>query len=351
MEAKVLGVGEKSGGLHTNLYDLLTPSELRGLAGISARSKEGLLGTKAAILGHEKTRNRQRIILLCKALNAKLYPVIFDELYLIVTNKNGIFVPFEGPVPKTVLEFLKILNFETERGPYTTKRLLGGNSNWKEADLLWQYCELGLCPLPTKVFDNDRECEAYLDSIGEEEDDDFQIIYCNWGAATRNLSIEMRAKGLNPNNPKTRDEYERDNPTSKAVKERKLIRRCYLVRVKGTPFQYIPEPKEWEYETKEAYIRAYENYSFIPVSLEALAKYITEELIYVARNPAICDDALGLSRKPEVSLSQALREEEELESALRESREGGGGKDGAGAGGGGGAGAGGGGGRKRQREE
>jgi len=367
VEAKVLGIGEKSGGLHTPLYDLLTKEELRGLTGIAARSEGELVGPREAVLAHERARNRPRILLLCKALSSKLNPLIFDEIYLIVTNRMGEFEPFQGPPPKTVLEFLKLLNFETERGPYTTKRLLG-NSDWREMDLLWQYCELGLCPLPVKVFETGEECDAFLDSLSPEDVDDFEEVRSNSGlsSAFRNLRIEMRAKGVNPDNKEERRNYIRDNPNSDAVKDFQKMKRCYLIVKQNSPaFRERPEPQPEDYSTHRGYESAFYHWMFFPDGLQSLAKSITEELIYVARNPALCEEAVG------IPIAQREREEAEaFQLAMQEARasEGGGAGVGSGdAGGSGGAGgsgpgrgsgggsnseggSGSGGGRKRRRE-
>lgn len=374
IEAKVLGIGEKSGGLHTPLYDLLTKDELRDLTGIAASEGEGLVGLREAVLNHERTRSRPRILLLCRALSSKLNSLIFDRIYLITTDMHGVFVPFQGPFPKTVLEFLKLLNFETKRGPYTTKRLLG-NSDWRETDLLWQYCELGLCPLPTRVFDTAEECDQFLYSIHREDLYDFAVISSNAGegSAFQNIWREMTGKGLNPRNSEELENYITDNPDSDAVRDFRKMKRVYLVK---QSLGRIREPRRKDYATDEGWERAHANWPFIPDRLTALANSITEELIYVAQNPAICDEALGLTRIPEASISQAQREQEEaeaLEMAMEEARSGGGAggggarREGGGAGrgggsrsergsesgggaGGGGA-SGGGGARKRPREE
>lgn len=330
LEARVLGIGERSGGPYTPLYDLLTKEELRGLTGIAARSEGGLIGPREAVLSHERARNRPRILLLCKALSSKLNPLIFDRIHLIVANRFGVFEPFQGPPPKTVLEFLKLLNFETERGPYTTKRLLG-NSDWRETDLLWQYCELGLCPYPIRVFDTGDECDAFLDSLSPEDRYDFEVITSNAGesSAIQKIHIEMRDKGLDPR-VVSLTEYSNDNPNSDAVKDYQKMNRCYLLSTKQRPeFRESPEPQPDDYATEEGYTRAHSHWIFIPDGLTALAKSITEELIYVARNPAICEEAVG------ISIAQREREEAEaFQLAMQEARSGGG------AGGGGGEGAG-----------
>ena len=290
VQARVLGIGEKFGGIHSTVYDFLTPEERRALTGFRAKTKEGILvGPKEAILSHEKSASRTRNALLCKALSSKLNSNLFASIYIPGTPPQ---------TPQTVLDFLKIINFETERGPFTEKRLLG-NSFWIQTDLLWQYCELGLCPLQTRVFETEEECQDFVfegegNSLGE------VIIINNKGNAIRNLYSEMQDNHSNPRLAEERTKYTEENPESKAVKDLKNLDRCYTVSLKGTPFQYIPEIWRKDYSTEDGFLRAQfleheREASLFPNSdgLEALSKSITKELIYAALNPAICDETRG----------------------------------------------------------
>ncbi len=261
---QVLGRGSAGNSEETNLYSFLTAEDLQRLGASHPLLRKPTAVGLQNLIRKRRIQREEKKLRYCRALDARLNRLIFARTYVNEVRGQQYNPGYPGvfpPPPETLREFLRdyLLYDLNDPERYGKKRLLG-NSDWKENDLLFQYCELGLCPEATR-YESDEQFNEGVRKMGLSP----EKVHSEWGYG---FGVKSNSGLGNAYGEYYRaSQQDRENPLSTVNKNLHLLEnRVYFFR--GENFSEDSDSAD---------------------SVEAFIDSITSDLIRYAQNPALCE--------------------------------------------------------------